>query len=171
MNRIFERENLIKYKIGENRTTIFTKYPIIRTQNTYDKFTSICADIETPFGLLTFYATIIGVFGGLNPRFNQDLFMQMLDLDKLFFKHPICIIGDYNITFSGRVYPSNSAQYIMNNLLQKFKTKNLTASIQDNVCHIAISKEFIQNKIQTIETWNMDKLLSDHIGIMVNLKL
>lgn len=61
-------------------------------------------------------------------------------------KHPTCIIGDCSITFSGRVYHSHFARYIMNNLLEKFKTDNLTDNIQDNIDHIAIKRTYhLQN--------------------------
>lgn len=35
----------IKYKTGENRTTIWTKYPILQNHKTYDSFTSVCSEI------------------------------------------------------------------------------------------------------------------------------
>lgn len=100
----FERQNLIKYKDNERRTSIYSKYPLSKTYTTYDKFTSICIDIDSPLGVITFYATIIGVFGGLNPRFTDDLTSQIQDFEKLIKGKNVCIIGDYNITTSGRVY-------------------------------------------------------------------
>ncbi len=69
----------IKYKAGENRTTIWTSYPIIETHKTYDSFTSVCSDIQTEFGILIVYGTIIGVFGGKGQRFETDLQGQLND--------------------------------------------------------------------------------------------
>lgn len=165
----FERQNLIKYKNSERRASIYSKYPILKTYTTYDKFTSICLDIETPLGIITFYATIIGVFGGLNPRFTEDLNSQIQDFEKLLKGKNACIIGDYNITTSGRVYPRNAAQETLNLVLQNHQLINLTASIANNVDHISISQQLVQESQLTIETWNLDKKLSDHIGIMVSL--
>ena len=164
----FERQNLIKYKSIERRTSIYSKYPISKTYTTYDKFTSICLEIDTPLGIITFYATIIGVFGGLNPRFTDDLTSQIQDFEKLIKGKNACIIGDYNITTSGRVYPSNAARETLNLVLQKHQLINLTASIANNVDHISISQQLVQESQVTIETWNLDKKLSDHIGIMVS---
>jgi len=165
----FERHNLIKYKINERRTSIHSKYPISKTYTTYDKFTSICAEVDTPLGEITFYATIIGVFGGLNPRFTQDLTSQIQDFEKLLKGKNACIIGDFNITTSARVYPSNIAREAFNLVLQNHQLCNLTASISNNVDHILISQQLVQSSHITIETWNVDKKLSDHIGIMVSL--
>src|SRR5690349_15972867 len=63
----------IQYKNHENRVSIFTKYPILSQHETYDPFTSICCDIDSPEGILTVYGTIIGTFGGIGDRFKSDL--------------------------------------------------------------------------------------------------
>lgn len=165
----FERQNLIKYKNIERRTSIYSKYPISKTYTTYDNFTSICLDLDTQLGEITFYTTIIGVFGGLNPRFTDDLTFQIQDFEKLLKGKNACIIGDYNITTSGRVYPSNAARESLNTILKNHQLINLTGSITNNVDHISISQQVIQEKKVTIETWNLDKKLSDHIGVMVSI--
>lgn len=161
----------IKYQSGENRTTIWTKYKIVVEHKTFDSFTAVCAQIETPNGSLNVYATIIGVFGGIGERFKSDLENQLLDFEKLTSKKPLCIIGDLNVTFSGRVYPSHDARNKLNNAFEKMKLTNVTAAIENNVDHIVVSKDFIQNKNVTIETWNHDKKLSDHIGICLTIEL
>src|SRR5438132_1158597 len=45
----------VKYQAGENRTTIWTKYKIKRSLTTSDPFTSVCGEVEAPFGMLTVY--------------------------------------------------------------------------------------------------------------------
>ena len=160
----------IKYHTGENRTTIWTKYKIVLKHKTYDNCTSICAQIETPNGSLNVYATIIGVFGGIGERFKSDLENQLLDFEKLTSKNPLCFIGDLNVTFSGRVYPSHDARNKLNNAFEKLKLTNVSAAIENNVDHIVVSKNFIKNKKVTIETWNHDKKLSDHIGICLTIE-
>jgi len=160
----------IKYDSGENRTTIWTKYKILAQHKTYDNYTTVCAQIETPFDPLNVYATIIGVFGGIGERFKSDLENQLLDFEKLSSEKPLCIIGDLNVTFSGRVYPSHDARNKLNNTFEKLKLTNITAAIENNVDHIVVSKDFIKNKKVTIKTWNHDKKLSDHIGICVTIE-
>jgi len=170
-----ESETLVKdhdginYHKGENRTTIWTKYKILVEHKTFDSYTAVCAQIETPNGSLNVYATIIGVFGGIGERFKSDLENQLLDFEKLTSKKPLCIIGDLNVTFSGRVYPSNEARNKLNNAFDKLKLLNVTATIENNVDHIIVSKGFIKNKKVIIETWNHDNKLSDHIGICLTL--
>ena len=171
-----ETETLIKshdginYHKGENRTTIWTKYKIVGEHKTFDSFTAVCAQIETINGSLNVYATIIGVFGGIGERFKSDLEDQLLDFEKLTSKKPLCIIGDLNVSFSGRLYPSHEARNKLNNAFEKLKLTNVTAAIENNVDHIVISKDFIKNKKVTIETWNHDKKLSDHIGICLTIE-
>ena len=160
----------INYHLGENRTTVWTKYKIVVKHKTYDNYTAVCAQIETPFGSLNVYATIIGVFGGIGERFKSDLENQLLDFEKLSSEKPLCIIGDLNVTFSGRAYPSHDARNKLNNAFEKLKLINVTAAIENNVDHIVVSKDFIQTKKVTIETWNHHKKLSDHIGICLTIE-
>ena len=160
----------INYTANENRTSIFSKYPITKTYKTFDNFTSLCADIETPFGSLTIYATIIGVFGGKGNRFDEDLQHHISDFDKLLHNKQICIVGDYNMMFNGFAYPSYSARQTMNSVFDKFHLTNLTASLDICVDHISISNEFLKNrKVQLGDIWNIDKTLSDHIGTAITL--
>ena len=49
------------YKNSENRVTIFTNYNTVRIYRTFDKFTAICVELETEFGNLLVYGTIIGI--------------------------------------------------------------------------------------------------------------
>ena len=160
----------VKYKTGENRTTIWTKYRIGIQKKTFDNFTSVCVEIETPKGLLNVYGTIIGVFGGIGERFKNDLEKQLLDFENLSEEKLVCIVGDLNVTFSGRVYPSHDAKNKLNSAFEKLKLKNLTSEIEDNVNHIVLSKSLIENRNVKIETWNHDKKLSDHIGICVTIE-
>ena len=62
----------IKYNVGENRVSILTKYKAKTRHKTFDSYTAVCSDIETPFGLLTVYGSIIGVFANRQPRFDND---------------------------------------------------------------------------------------------------
>ena len=160
----------VPYKDGENRVSIWTKFPATPSQKTFNGFTSVCTDIPTPFGLLTVYGTIIGIFGGTKPPFHQDLQSQLLDFDRIFPGKKVCLVGDYNIIFSGQAYPSHLARETLNDVFQKFALTNLTATISDCVDHIALSDSFIKNKKVNIDTWNLDKVLSDHIGISVTLE-
>mgnify|MGYP003468136382 CR=1 FL=1 len=121
------------------------------------------------FGILKVYGTIIGIFGGIGKRFESDLMGQLSDFENFEAEKSNCIIGDLNVYFSGYAYPSRYARNILNETFEKLKMENLTSEIAENVDHIIISKEFIKNKKTEIETWNLDKKLSDHIGICLTI--
>ena len=164
-----ENYDNINYKVGENRTTIWTKYIFVNHFQTFDNYTSICSEIETEFGILKVYGTIIGIFGGIGKRFESDLIGQLKDFENFEAEKSNCIIGDLNVYFSGYAYPSHYARNILNETFEKLKMENLTKEITENVDHIIISKEFIKNKITEIEIWNLEKTLSDHIGICLTI--
>ena len=165
-----ENYDNVNYKVGENRTTIWTKYNFVNQYKTFDKFTSVCSEIKTEFGILKVYGTIIGVFGGIGNRFESDLIGQLKDFENFEAEKSNCIIGDLNVYFSGYAYPSHYARNILNETFEKLKMKNLTSEIAENIDHIIISKEFMNNKKTKIETWNLDKKLSDHIGICLTIE-
>jgi exonuclease III len=159
----------IQYKKGENRVSVWTKYPILKTYKTFDHFTSLCFELYTPYGIMMIYATIIGVFGGVGTRFKMDFESQILDFRKLFKSNTICLTGDFNITLQGYPYPSYAARNAFNNELKKYNLQNATYQIENNVDHIIFSEQFLADKQVAIEKWNEEKSLSDHIGIAVTL--
>ena len=164
-----ENYDNVNYKVGENRTSIWTKYKFVNHFQTFDNYTSICSEIETEFGILKVYGTIIGIFGGIGKRFESDLIGQLKDFENFEAEKSNCIIGDLNVFFSDYAYPSHYARNILNETFEKLKMENLTKEITENVDHIIISKEFIKNKITEIEIWNLEKTLSDHIGICLTI--
>lgn len=159
----------IKYADGENRVSILTKYKTTTRHTTFDSFTTVCTDIETPFGLLTVYGSIIGVFANRQPRFDNDLNGQLADFEKIFPGMQVCFAGDLNVTFTGRPWPSNKARQTLVEAFDKFGLINTTANIADTVDHIVLSKDFLKNKHLEIETWNTDKKLSDHVGHLLTI--
>ena len=159
----------IKYIAGENRVSIWTKYKTTTQHKTFDCFTTVCTDIETPFGLLTVYGSIIGVFANRQPRFDNDLNGQLADFEKIFPGRQVCFTGDLNVTFSGRPWPSNKARQTLVDAFKNFGLTNTTAKIADTVDHIVLSNDFIENKNLEIKTWNTDKKLSDHVGHLLTL--
>lgn len=159
----------INYAKGECRTQLFTKYPIHKQYKTYDDYTAVCADVTTPTGVLTVYATIIGVFGGKGQRFKDDLSSFIDDIKQNFLSESLCLIGDFNTSFSGYAYPSKSAIEEFKTLFATMGLINTTAEIEDNIDHIVCSRKFLSNSGTTVQTWNHDKKLSDHIGVAIEI--
>ena len=159
----------LKYNVGENRVSILTKYKSTTRHKTFDSYTTVCSDIETPFGLLTVYGSITGVFANRQPRFDNDLNRQLADFEKIFPGRQVCFAGDLNVTFSGRPWPSNKARQILVDAFNKYNLTNTTSNIADTVDHIVLSNEFLENKNLEIETWNEDKKISDHVGHLLTI--
>lgn len=155
------------YKPTENRVSIFTNYNLVKIYPTFDKFTSICVELETEFGNLLVYGTIIGISGNRNKTFKIDLLKQIEDFKNLSGKN-ICIVGDFNCSFADNYYFTNFGR---NNFLQTFsdlKIELLTKNCAECIDHIAISKNFLSNRKFNFAEWNFDRKLSDHKGIFVD---
>jgi exonuclease III len=159
----------IPYSNQENRVTIFSKYRILNSYKTYDPFSSICSDIETPLGILTVYGTIIGAFGGKGERFNSDLINQLADSKKLSVNRNFCIVGDFNVFLKGYAYPSHAARNTLKQFFTETDLSCLTNEVSDSACHIVVQSKMLQDKKIGLETWNEDKSLSDHIGICISI--
>jgi endonuclease/exonuclease/phosphatase family metal-dependent hydrolase len=159
------------YKESERRAIIFSKYPILNIFNTYYKYTACCAELKTDYGNLVVYATIIGIYGNRDQNFKDDLLKQILDYKRLTAEKDICIIGDYNLTFSDNYYYTKFGRENITNAFQECKIRNFTADLNENIDHISISENFIGKSDFNIETWNFDKKLSDHIGVSIEFKI
>jgi hypothetical protein len=157
------------YKSSEKRVKIYSKFEIINQLETYDEYTSCCAEIKTEKGNLLVYGTIIGIFGNRNENFKTDLPKQIIDLKTLSKNKNICIIGDYNISFSDNYYFTNFGRNQLKNSFKENKITNLTHHLPETIDHIAISQAFIGNAPIETHEWNLDKKLSDHKGIFINI--
>lgn len=157
------------YRTDERRVIIYSKYPIIQTIKTFDEKTSCCAEIETPFGNLVVYGTIIGIYGNRQACFLEDAEKQITDINKISQSTNFCFVGDLNISFSDNYYFTKIGREKLNDVFSKNNLINVTKDIPQNIDHIIISANFIENTICTTITWNHDKLLSDHIGVCVEI--
>ena len=159
------------YLESENRITIYTNYEIIRQHETYDKYTSLCVELETELGAIIVYGTIIGIFGNRNRNFNNDLSQQINDYQKLSKEKNFCLIGDYNISFADNYYFTHNGRNELNKVFKECELKLLTRDISECIDNIAISENFTTTLVTEISEWNLDKKLSDHKGIYVELKI
>lgn len=165
------QDNVNFYREGENRVSIYSKYPIKSKIQTTDEFTSLAIELETTFGKLVLYGTIVGIFGYSRDkeRFVKDFNEQESDFNKIFTNENVCLVGDLNISLSGWIYPSKEYRENLNNIINQFDLDKSTGNLDDNIDHILISKKFINNREIQIEQFNVDKKLSDHIGICLTV--
>lgn len=157
------------YRANEKRVKIFSKYKILYEYETYDNFTSCCAELETEMGNLIVYGTIVGIYGNRNQNFKDDLPKQIKDYRNLSANRNLCLIGDFNISFCDNYYFTNFGRNELNKSFAENDIENLTGNIAKTIDHIAISSKFIGNSKIEIAEWNCVKKLSDHKGISVKI--
>ena len=157
------------YRANEKRVKIFSKYKILNEYETYDNFTSCCAELETEMGNLIVYGTIVGIYGNRNQNFKDDLPKQIKDYRNLSANRNLCLIGDFNISFCDNYYFTNFGRNELNKSFAENEIENLTGNITETIDHIAISSKFIGNSKIEIAEWNCGKKLSDHKGISVKI--
>ena len=159
-----------EYKNGENRVTIFSKFPIENISNTYDCYTAICCLIDSPIGKLTLYGSIIGSFGGRDKYFENDLKNQKVEIEKLARNQNLIYSGDFNISFSGFPYPSKVKITEMNEFFDSNSLTNLTGDNKDSAIHIVLSEEILKNRIVSQKMIEIDRKISDHNLILVEIQ-
>lgn len=158
------------YISSENRVSVFSIYPIVGEHETYDPYTAVCPEIKTPWGHLLLYGTIIGITGNRRPSYEIDLLRQCDDIKRLSAVGDLCVCGDYNCSFADNYYFTNFGR---NTLLQTFaetQIELLTKSQLECIDHIAISRNFISGDKIRITEWNFNKILSDHKGIVADIR-
>ena len=157
------------YKKTENRVSIFSKYRCVKQHETYDAYTAICVELETDQGNLLVYGTIMGIFGNREATFKADLQKQMEDIQRLSAQHcSLCVIGDFNLSFHDNYCFTRDGRNMVIHTFQDCGIDLLTGCIPECIDHIAITNGFI-DRITTIHEWNVDRTLSDHKGIVIEV--
>ncbi len=112
----------------------------------------------------------MGIFGNREVSYISDLQKQVEDIRRLSELGNLCVIGDYNCSFSDNYYYAKSGRDM---LLQCFCQNDMTVLTAENtecIDHIATSSVFLSGFHIAIGEWNTDKELSDHKGIVVDIK-
>ena len=162
----------IYYKPTENRVSIYTNYELIRRHATYDENTALCVELETERGNLLVYGTIIGVYGNRHKSFAEDLTRQLADIERLAADNRrLCVCGDFNCSFSDNYYFTKAGRTAIQECFVKNRLTILTKDRAECIDHIAISEDFITDFGVRVEEWNLDKELSDHKGIAIEIKI
>ena len=173
--RCFSTPNLAEiapkyYRDTETRVSIFTNYKLIRSFETYDKYTSLCVELETERGNLIVYGTIIGIYGNRHKNFSEDLHSQLADIEKLSKNRNFCFAGDYNVSFADNYYFVKAGRDALNKIFVDNDMELLTKDRKECIDHIAVSKPFAAFFDIEVCEWNHDKSLSDHKGIYVDMR-
>ncbi len=155
------------YNEKENRVSIYSKYPIFEISETYDNYTAICGTVNTEFGELTLYGSIIGSFGGRNSFFENDLKHQKSEIENL--KGNICFSGDFNIAFSGWRYPSKKIIEETKTFFERQNLKIITEENKDCAIHIVMNNDFLKQKIVKSKMIKIDRKISDHNAVICEI--
>jgi len=95
--------------------------------------------------------------------------MQLADFERLAKDQNLCIAGDYNLSFSDNYYFTTSGLNCLLDSFNKNKINILTQDVRNCIDHITLSSEFCSKFSVKISEWNLDKKLSDHIGVMISI--
>lgn len=157
------------YAPTENRVSIYTSYPCVKQHETYDKYTTLCVEINTPYGNLLVYGTIMGIIGNRDESFKRDVISQTDDFARLSKVGSLCICGDYNCSFADNYYFTKFGRDILNSTFETNGISLVTGNQPECIDHIAVSQNFIGNNNVNVSEWSLDKKLSDHKGIVADL--
>ncbi len=160
----------IDYKERECRVSIFSKYPFIRQLPTQDPTMTVCGEVQTPFGALVIYGTVIGDLGGKGGSFKNDLDVQFAELEQLAKQNNVLFAGDLNISFSGYIYPSREEVNRTKAMFEKLSLSNLTHDLANNAIHCLISDGFLTQRRISITREMFDKKITDHGFIHVTIE-
>jgi endonuclease/exonuclease/phosphatase family metal-dependent hydrolase len=159
------------YQSTERRVEICSNYELIGRRETFDEYTAVCAELMTERGALLVYGVIIGIFGNRHENFKADLPRIIADIDRLTAEgKPLCVCGDFNISFSDNYYYTKDGRTALEDMFTRNDIELLTRSQPECIDHIAVSRGFIDGLSLDVREWNHDKKLSDHKGVMVELK-
>ncbi len=159
------------YGATEQRVSIYSRYPYVRRFDTYDPYTAACVEVKTEKGSLLVYGTIMGIFGNREKSFLPDIQKQMEDLQKLSAQgYRLCVAGDYNLSFCDGYYYTKQGREKVMEAFEEYGIDILTRDIPECIDHIAVTNGFVK-KVLSISEWNLDKTLSDHKGIVVEMEV
>lgn len=170
----------LPHNLGESCTAIWSRYGIKQAITTFEIDTAVCAEVDTPIGLMLIYGTILTYANdkGANNKskkweeHRKAIVDHSADWKKIataFPSHSMCIAGDLNISFSDNYYFSEPNRQDLLGIFKALNMVNLTADVKQNIDHIVVSQSLIGAGATSTTTWNEDKKLSDHIGICVEI--
>ena len=93
----------------------------------------------------------------------------MEDIKRLSSSGAVCVIGDYNCSFSDNYYYTKDGRAEVIGSFHEAGIKILTEKQLECIDHIAISEQFCGDADINVSEWNTDKSLSDHKGIVVEI--
>lgn len=158
------------YGRGDNRVSIFSRFEIENTIETYDAYTAICCKVNSPLGPLTLYGSIIGSLGGRGQLFDKDKLYQNAEIARLAKSGRLIYAGDFNISFSGLPYPSKKVVQEMTDFFKLNSLAITTSENKDSAIHIVVSNEILNGRVAKQEMIAIERKISDHNLVLLDLR-
>jgi endonuclease/exonuclease/phosphatase family metal-dependent hydrolase len=175
------------HTVGENCTTLWSRYPIKRTLTTKNAQLAVCAEVELGDAIanLVVYGTIItwaddGVCSGEAKKWQrhyESIAWHSEDWATLSQGVPFCVAGDFNEALGAPfAYGTKQGRELLNAALERSNLVCVTASseIGYNIDHICLSSDWAR-RVVDVNKWQAfredGKPVSDHYGIAIEIKL
>lgn len=176
------------HSLGENFTTIWSRFRMQRKIITFDPEFSVCVEIESPLGPMIVYGTIITYANDKGPdgksrrweEHRKSILRHSEDWKRIrseYTDHHFVVGGDFNQSRDGSGwYEDKDSVELLTNALQKSslvciteeKTKLKTRSSIDHIC---VSEGLVADFSVWEGTTDGNQKLSDHNGVLVDLRL
>lgn len=177
------------HKAGENLTTIWSRCKILRRLPTFDPTCAVCAEIDSPFGAMIVYGTVITYandkgMSGTAKRWEEHRrsihqhHQDWLRIRKQFPDHLMCIAGDFNQSRdqSGWYEEEQSVEMLSLALQdleivcvtnENMRAKGLSRATVDHIC---LPEKLKPYKVDAWEgTTPETRRMSDHNGVFVDI--
>jgi endonuclease/exonuclease/phosphatase family metal-dependent hydrolase len=79
------------------------------------------------------------------------------------------VCGDFNCSFADNYYYTKAGRDAIEKSFAQNGLDLLTKNQPECIDHVALSKDFTADSVIKITEWNIDKTLSDHKGIAVEV--
>jgi Endonuclease/Exonuclease/phosphatase family len=188
----YETAKSCAYGNGENLSTIWSRCRMLRTLPTFDPDWAVCAEVDSPFGAMIIYGTVItyandrGASGTAkrweeHRRSIQQHHEDWLRIQKQYPNHLMCVAGDFNQSRDGSGwYEEKQSVDMLSAALQdlslicvteqNFQVTGLSRSTIDHIC---LSERLIPYK-EAVGVWEgttqENGKMSDHNGVFVDLR-
>lgn len=180
------------HRPGENLTTIWSRWKVLRSIPTFDPTCAVCAEVDSPFGAMIIYGTVIPYANDKGSSGTAKLWQEhrqsiqqhredWLRIQKQYPNHLMCIAGDFNQSRDGSgFYEDKKSVEMLSEALQELSMvcvteENLQAKgfSQSTVDHIYLSECLIRYKVE-VGAWERttpeNGKMSDHNGVFVDLR-
>jgi exonuclease III len=179
------------HSLGESFTSIWTKWRMLRLIPTFDAEMAICIEVESPFGPMIVYGTIITYANDPGTKNTSKRWVEhrksilqhaknWVRIRREFPQHHFVVGGDFNQSRDGSGwYEDKEAVQLLTDALQqaslicvtdKDMRKEGKLKNRASIDHICISEALVADFSVWEGTTEDNQRMSDHNGVMVELR-